>query len=102
MLTQFARLSEMTKIQYKKVQLKQITRFYREGSVLDGSVTGGPVGLETAIEVQSDEPAERIAHLVKLAERSCFALQSMVQNVEVTASATLNGAPLDLGAPTAA
>ena len=96
MLTQFARLSEMTKIEYKKVRISQTTRFFREGSVLAGTVSGGPVELVTAIDVQSDEPADRIRHLATMAERSCFAFQSMVNPVPATTSLTLNGEPLKL------
>ena len=97
MLTQFARLSEMMQVEYRKVRIKQTTRFYREGSVLQGTIVGGPIGLGTAIDIESDEPADRIAEMVRLAEHACFALQSMIQNTEVTTSATINGATLDIG-----
>lgn len=84
----------MTKIAYDKASLRQTARFYRDGSALAGTIVGGPVGLETEVDVQSGEPPERIRRLVDMAEASCFALQSLIQNVDVTASFTLNGAPL--------
>ena len=84
----------MTKIGYDKASLRQTARFYRDGSALAGTITGGPVGLETEVDVQSGEPPERVRRLVDMAEASCFALQSLIQNVEVASSFTLNGAPL--------
>ena len=39
-------------------------------------------------------PADKVANIVKLAEQSCFALQSMMQNTEVSATATLKGEAL--------
>lgn len=84
----------MTKIRYEKASLRQTSRFYRDGSALAGTIAGGPVGLETAIDVQSDEPSERVRRLTDMAEASCFALQSLIQNVEVSSSFTLNGEPL--------
>lgn len=90
----------MTKIAYDKASLRQTARFYRDGSALAGTIVGGPVGLETDVDVQSGEPPERIRRLVDMAEASCFALQSLIQNVDVTASFTLNGAPLPEAAAT--
>ena len=94
MLTQFARLSEQTKLTFRKATVSQTTRFLRGGSVLKGDIYGAPGGIDTNIDVDSDEPPETVAHIVKMAEQSCFAIQSMMQNTPVTASATLNGQPL--------
>ena len=84
----------MVHIQYTKVRVHQVTRFYRDGSALAGTLTGGPLGLETQVDVESTEPPERIRHLVDMAEASCFALQSLMQNVEVTSIFAHNGEPL--------
>ncbi len=84
----------MTHIGYTKARIQQVTRFYRDGSALAGTITGGPVGLETQVDVESGEPPERIRRLVDMAEASCYALQSLVQNVEVTSTFTLNDEPL--------
>ena len=89
----------MTHIPYSKVRLQQTTRFYRDGSALAGTIVGGPAGLETSIDVESDESPERIRRLVDMAEASCYALQSLLQNMEVTSVFTLNGDPLPQGAP---
>ena len=94
MLTPFARLSEQTKLSYRKASVSQTTKFVRGGSILAGDIYGEPGGIVTNIDVGSDEPADKVANIVKLAEQSCFALQSMMQNTPVTASATLKGKAL--------
>jgi hypothetical protein len=94
MLTQFARLSEQTKLTYRKARVSQTTHFIRGGSVLAGDIYGEPGEIVTNIDIDSDEPPGKIANLVKLAEQSCFAIQSMMQNTPVTATATLKGEAL--------
>ena len=84
----------MVHIEYTKAKVKQIARFYRDGSALAGTLTGGPVGLESTLDIESSEPPDRIQHLAKMAESSCFAMQSMIQNVETTTVVTLNGSSL--------
>ena len=84
----------MTHVAYARARIRQTARFYREGSALAGTIAGGPAGLETHLDLESDEPPERVCRLVRMAEASCFALQSMIRHVEVTSAFTLNGAPL--------
>jgi hypothetical protein len=62
MLTQLSRFRAITKLNVKSIRLKQITRFFMKGSALQGTLRGGGLGLETHIEVQSDEPPEKIRH----------------------------------------
>ena len=50
--------------------------------------------LVTNINVDSDEPADAVARVVRMAEQSCFAIQSMMQDTPVTATATLKGEAL--------
>jgi hypothetical protein len=96
MLTQLSRFGTITKLDVKSIRLKQITRFFMKGSALQGTLRGGALGLETQIEVQSSEPPEKIRHLIKMAEQTCFTLQSLINPVPVKTSATLNGDPLTL------
>lgn len=67
-----------------------------KGSALQGTLRGGSLGLETHIEVESDEPAEKIRHLVKMGEQMCFTLQSLINPVPVKTSVALNGKPLPM------
>ena len=96
MLTQLSRVGTMTKLNLKAIRLKQVARFFNKGSVLQGTLRGGSLGLETHIEIESDEPPEKIRHLVHMGEQTCFTLQSLVHPVPVQTSVTLNGNPLAL------
>lgn len=67
-----------------------------KGSALQGTLRGGALGLETHIEVESSEPPERVRHLIKMGEQTCFTLQSLLNPVPVKTSVSLNGEPLAL------
>jgi hypothetical protein len=96
MLTQLSRFGKITKLNVKSIRIKQVTRFFMKGSALAGTLRGGPLGLESEIEVESDEPEEKIRHLIKMGEQTCFTLQSLVNPVPVTTAVQLNGRPLNL------
>jgi hypothetical protein len=96
MLTQLSRFGKITKLDIKSIRLKQVTRFFMKGSALAGTLRGGSLGLETQIEVESSEPPEKIRHLIKMGEQTCFTLQSLINPVPIRTSVTLNGAPLTL------
>lgn len=96
MLTQLSRFGKITKLNVQTIRLKQITRFFMKGSALQGTLRGGALGLETQIEIDSDEPPEKIRHLIRMGEQTCFTLQSLITPVPVQTSATLNGEPLAL------
>lgn len=96
MLTQLSRFGTMTKLDVKSIRLKQITRFFMKGSALQGTMRGGAIGLESQIEVESSKPPEKIRHLIKMGEQTCFTLQSLINPVPVKTSVTLNGEPLAL------
>ena len=96
MLTQLSRFGTITKLDVKSIRLKQITRFFMKGSALQGTMRGGAIGLESHIEVESSEPPEKIRHLIKMGEQTCFTLQSLIAPVPVKTSVTLNGEPLTL------
>jgi hypothetical protein len=96
MLTQLSRFGKITKLNRTSFRLKQTTRFFMKGSALGGTLRGGALGLESEIEVESDEPEEKIRHLVKMGEQTCFTLQSLINPVPVKTTATLNGVPLNL------
>lgn len=96
MLTQLSRFGKITKLNVKSIRLKQITRFFMKGSALQGTLRGGGLGLEHHIEIASSEPPEKIRHLIKMGEQTCFTVQSLIHPVPVKTSAALNGEPLAL------
>ena len=96
MLTQLSRYGTIAKLDVKSIRLKQVTRFFMKGSALQGTMRGGSLGLESQIEVESSEPPEKIRHLIKMGEQTCFTLQSLINPVPVKTSVMLNGQPLSL------
>jgi hypothetical protein len=88
----------MMKLALTNVRVDQLTRFYREGSVLGGTIKSGSLGVEVAIDVESDEPPERIAELVRVARASCFTHGTVAEPVTVETRLRLNGQPLESGA----
>jgi hypothetical protein len=96
MLTQLSRFGKITKLDLKSIRLKQTTRFFMKGSAPQGTLRSGALGLETELHVESSEPAEKIRHLIRMGEQTCFTLQSLIHPVPVKTSATLNGEPLAL------
>jgi hypothetical protein len=69
-----------------------------KGSALKRTMTGGCLGLETRIHVESDEPPERIRDLIRMGEQTCFTLGALTEVVPTQTSATLNGEELELEA----
>ncbi len=82
-----------TKINKARVFIK--ARFKSEGSVLAETVHGRGLGFETRLELESDEPAERVAAVVRNAENGCFVMQTILQPTPVERSFTFNGSPFD-------
>ena len=66
------------------------------GSARDGSLHGGALGVETTVHVQSQEPEDKIRHLIRMGEQTCFTLGALVERTPTETTATLNGAPLEL------
>ena len=84
----------MMKIQVNKARVHVTMRNKTEGSVLKGTVKATCLGIETRVELESDETPERIAALIKNAENGCFTMQALMEPVPFTSEATLNGAEL--------
>ena len=86
------------KLQIDDMRVHVATRFHIEGSVLAGTIRSHPLEFDSRVTVTSPEPPEKIAHLVRVSENSCYVMQSLLTPVKVNGSATLNGEPLDVGA----
>jgi hypothetical protein len=85
----------MLKMKVDKVRMHVTTRFKVEGSVLNDTIQGEMVGVETRLELDSPESPEKIARLVRNAERGCFVMQGLIKPVPVTGTTILNGTPVD-------
>ena len=84
----------MMKVSVNKARVHVTMRNKQEGSVLQGTVKASCLGIDTRVELESDEPAERVAALVRNAERGCFTMQALLEPVRFTTAFSLNGLPL--------
>jgi len=66
------------------MRMKVTARYRVDGSVLNDTVQGRMVGAETTLEIDSPDPPERVAKVVRNAERGCFVLQALQNPVPVT------------------
>lgn len=82
-----------TKIDKARVYVKG--KFKSEGSVLAETVKAEGLGFETRLEIDSPDPPERVAAVVRNAENGCYVLQTLLRPVPVERAVTLNGKPLD-------
>ena len=67
--------------------------------MLAGTIRSHPLEFDSRVTVASPEPPEKIAHLIRVGEQSCYVLQSLLSPVKVNSIATLNGDPLTLTSP---
>lgn len=86
----------MMKVDVKKARCHVSMRNKSEGSVLQGTVQANCLGFETRLEIESDEPPDRIQQLLRNAEHGCFTMRALVAPVPFSRSVTLNGAPLEV------
>ena len=87
----------MMKVQINKARVQVTMRNKTEGSVLKGTVKATCLGIDTRVELESDETPERIAALVKNAENGCFTMQALMEPVPFTSGVKLNGKELKRG-----
>jgi len=84
------------KLELKQVHVDQVMRFFRKGSILGGTIQSGSLGIEVRVDVESDEPTDKIARLVRVAQESCFTHGAIANPVPVETNVRLNGQPLEL------
>jgi len=85
----------MMKIKIDKARVFVKARFKSEGSVLAETVQARGLGFETRVELESQEPTDRVAAVVRNAENGCYVLQSILHPVPVERKFALNGASFD-------
>jgi hypothetical protein len=82
-----------TKIDRAKVYVK--ARFKSEGSVLRETVQAEGLGFETRCELESAEPVDKVAAVVRNAENGCYVMQTILKPTPVERKFTLNGTDFD-------
>jgi hypothetical protein len=86
----------MMKVSVNRARVHVSMRNRQEGSVLQDTVKTTCLGIDTRLELESDEPPERVSALVRNAENGCFTMQALLKPVPVTSMVTLNGTALPI------
>ena len=97
-MTQVTRYGHMLKVTVNGMRMRVTARYRVDGSVLNDTIQGRMLGAETALEIDSPDPPDRVARVVRNAERGCFVMQALQSPVPVTGRTFLNGALLGEGA----
>ncbi len=84
----------MMKLKIRKSKCHVEFDYVLSGSVLKGTVKTTWQSVTTKLDIDSDEPMERIVALVKNAKGGCFAENLVVQQVPLLSSITLRGETL--------
>jgi hypothetical protein len=93
-MTQVARYGHMLKVTIDGMRMKVRGRYRVEGSVLNETIDAAMVGADVDVELESPDTPERVARVLRNAERGCFVMQALLRPVPVTTHAKLNGSPL--------
>lgn len=88
----------MMKVNIAKARVHVAGHFRAEGSVLGQTVQSFCDGFETRLEVESDEPPERIAGVIRNAENGCYIMQTIRHPVPVQPEVMVNGSRFDAAA----
>ncbi len=84
----------MMKMKVSGANCRVTFRKHLGGSVLKGTVFNRWEGVSTYLRFDSDEPANKLAHLVKNAKAGCFAEGLITQQVPLHSHVEVNGKPL--------
>ena len=87
----------MMKLKVNGAKCRVVLRKHLGGSVLKGTVFNRWEGVTTHLAVDSDEPGDKLAHLIKNAKAGCFAEGLITQQVPLTSHVEVNGKPFDMG-----
>jgi organic hydroperoxide reductase OsmC/OhrA len=85
----------MLKTHIDKAKVFVTARFKNEASVLRETVQAEGLGVETRCEITSNEPADKVAKVVRNAEAGCYVIQTVRNPTEVKSEYSLNGQPFD-------
>ena len=86
----------MMKMKVSGANCRVTFRKHLGGSVLKGTVFNRWEGVSTYLRFDSDEPADKLAHLVKNAKAGCFAEGLITQQVPLHSHFEVNGKPVHI------
>jgi len=100
MLSQVTRFASVQDLALDKVEMELKATFPQEGKYgLDPAIGVAMEKLSYRIDVESREPAERIARLIETADGACHAANSLRVPVPVEGILRLNGAEVPFTPP---
>jgi len=83
----------MMKMKVNGANCRVVLRKHLGGSVLKGTVFNRWEGVSTYLKVETNESAEKLAHLIKNAKAGCFAEGLITQQVPLHSHIEVNGKP---------
>ncbi len=86
----------MMKMKVTKASCKVRFRKFLGGSVLKGTVYNRWDGVDTHLAIETDAPAEKLAHLIRNAKGGCFAEGLITQPVPLNSTVEVNGKPFHI------
>ena len=86
----------MMKMKVTKASCKVRFRKLLGGSVIKGTVFNRWDGVDTHLSLESDEPADKLAHLIRNAKNGCFAEGLITQAVPLTSTIEVNGSRFEI------
>ncbi|MDA1330248.1 MAG: OsmC family peroxiredoxin [Chloroflexi bacterium] len=95
-LSQVSNIAMRKKLSIRNERVIVTAHFLETGSILAGTKNGEAQRFEVAMHIESDEPAEAITDLMRMAHRMCFAEASITNSVPLTFTHALNNKPLEL------
>jgi hypothetical protein len=87
----------MMKMKVGGATCRVVFRKHLGGSVIKGTVFNRWESVTTHLKVDSDEPADRLAHLIRNAKGGCFAEGLITQQVPLVSHVEVNGKPFHIG-----
>src|SRR5262249_59169066 len=90
-MAQVARYGHMLKVNVTRMSMHVKASFRVTGSVLNDTIDGEMVGAETPLELASPDAVERVAKVVRNAERGCYAMQALLRPAAGTCPTLPNG-----------
>ena len=89
----------MMKMSVSNVRVKVSAQYHRAGSVLAGTAKAGCDSIRTELRLDTEEPSDRIADLIRMAEASCYTIGALREPTPCELVALVNDKPfeVDLG-----
>jgi hypothetical protein len=86
----------MMKMKVGAASCRVVFRKHLGGSVIKGTVFNRWESVGTHLKMESDEPADKLAHLIRNAKAGCFAEGLITQPVPLHSRVEVNGKPFSI------